>query len=396
MAVFSQFDITNAYMRETGNHKLFDLASEVKAFQDLERAAADLMSLIEGEPCLRSMISELPRLIASDKSALICKFDPDGTFTRESLATAQSRAQLLLEEVEKWEEQVANAPDESSLTAALKGKYFGIQDTVYGSKLMKEALEHPLAAELGVGPLTAKLNRARNRIVECNLRLVTHMAKRYTGRGLTILDLSQEGSIGLMRAATKFEWRKGFKFSTYAVWWVKQAITRAIDEKCSDVRIPVHQRDAIRKASREACKFELLNGRRPDIDELEGISGIKRESYELTWSVARDPVSLDSAIKDDSDTTYMSLIEDEDSPNPHEACEKSAAAKIVNRALKSLHPKEEEILTLRYGLRDGNPLTLEQVGEVFGVTRERVRQIESQALRKLTGHKSRAPLAGLL
>jgi RNA polymerase primary sigma factor len=394
----AHFDISSAYLKETGRHSLFDTKSEIEAFKKLELCAARVMSLLEGDPALRAYVRDRPRELASDTEALLAHVDPDGEFTRDNTVTARNRAQLLLEELEAADEAIDRAGNEDERTQALKMKYFMLHSQSFGSGFIKDALAHPAAKRAGVDRLLADLNGARNKIIQANLRLVTHMAKRYVRSGLSLLDVCQEGSLGLMRAVERFEWRRGFKFSTYAVWWIKQSITRAVDDKISDIRLPVHQRELIRRMRKESSLFEHLHGRKPDPSELECLRDLKPGTHDMLHLISRQPVSLDAKVggSDESDLTWAGVIPDTETPIPSQVTDQREISNKIKRALLRLHPREEEILTLRFGLRDGCPMTLEQVGEVFGVTRERIRQIEMLAIKKLTQGKSRENLQSLL
>ena len=224
---------------------------------------------------------------------------------------------------------------------------------------------------------------AKEKLITANLRLVVSVAKKYTGHGVPFIDLIQEGNAGLMRAADKFDWRRGFKFSTYATWWIRQAITRAIAEQSRTIRLPVHTHEKLAKAARLRRELQLQLGREPTVREVANELGISEEQLNELSRAARQPVSLEMRIGDDGDTEIGDLIPDEEAEEPLEAAADGMLAGHLRDALHKLNPREQDVLRLRYGLDGEIPLTLEQIGDRFGITRERIRQIEWKALRKL-------------
>ncbi len=284
-----------------------------------------------------------------------------------------------------------DVPTNVDMEAALSAEGIAIDDPV--KVYLKEIGRVPLLTSDEEVELARRMDAgdpaARKRLSEANLRLVVSIAKRYVGRGMQFLDLIQEGNLGLIKAVEKFDYTKGYKFSTYATWWIRQAITRAIADQARTIRIPVHMVETINKVVRVERQLLQELGRQPQAEEIAEVMGMSVDKVREIMKVAQEPVSLETPIGEEEDSHLGDFIPDEDAPAPADAASHTLLKEQLGDVLKTLTSREEKVLRLRFGLDDGRPRTLEEVGREFNVTRERIRQIEAKALRKLR-HPSRS------
>ena len=294
-------------------------------------------------------------------------------------------------ELEEIEKEVSKFENSANMEKILEQEGLSIDDPV--RQYLKEIGRIPLLDSEGEKILAERMlegdEDAKTRLVESNLRLVVSIAKKYLGRGMYFLDLIQEGNLGLMKAVDKFDYTKGYKFSTYATWWIRQAITRAIADQARTIRIPVHMVETIHKVTKYSRQMLQELGREPTAEEIGDKIGMSADKVREILKISQDPVSLETPIGEEEDSHLGDFIPDDDTPAPSDAAASAILREAIERELHTLTPREEHVIKLRFGLYDGRTRTLEEVGKEFDITRERIRQIEAKALRKLR-HPSRA------
>src|SRR5229473_1360468 len=325
-----------------------------------------------------AVIGEMRRLLheARDAQTLIQRYEE---------ATGRSESQLLREAAEAEDRRHVlkiNGGRENLLDIAVRIKEAQktVKEVERRVKVATEEFAHALAT---IASGQAKSRRAKQELAEANLRLVVSFAKRYVNHGLGFLDLIQEGNIGLMRAVDKFEYQRGFKFSTYATWWIRQAMSRAIADQSRTIRIPVHMAEAVNKLLRVTRLLVQRLGREPSPEEIAEQMEMSLDKVQKVLKIVREPISLETPLGDEEESSLGDLIEDKLAPSPVEVAIRGNLSELTRKVLATLAPREEQILRMRFGIGRKTDYTLEEVGKQFAVTRERIRQIEARALRKL-------------
>ena len=353
-------------------------------------ALADLNAAFDRCELMPDVIDDVMRMLAEDGVEIVEAGPDEVDEPRRSDENDRLRRSGTSDLVRIYLREIGKVPlltaqDEVELAKAIEAGLFA-QEMLHGACQVVGA--HANGAELAV--IVEQGGRARQRLIEANLRLVVSIAKRYIGRGMVFLDLIQEGNLGLIRAVEKFDYTKGYKFSTYATWWIRQAITRAIADQARTIRIPVHMVETINKMARIQRQLHQDLGREPTPAEVAAEMGIPTDRVAEIQRIAQEPVSLQAPIGEE-DSDLGDFIEDADAVVPMEAAAFMMLQDQLEQVLDTLSPREQRIIQLRFGLIDGHPRTLEEVGRDFGVTRERIRQIESKTLVKLR-HPGRAQM----
>ena len=373
----------------------------VKAYKENEQSKAETVSMLtsdikEGDKKVLTLASIFEKL--EDKDIDASKMD-------EIFSELLSQGIMISTESEPDDKELMKIDDEEiddpDMVAASSGKEIDLEASVGKTVAVDDPVRMYLK-EIGKVPLLTAEEEvelaqrmeagdeyAKQKLCEANLRLVVSIAKKYVGRGMLFLDLIQEGNLGLIKAVDKFDWTKGYKFSTYATWWIRQAITRSIADQARTIRIPVHMVETINKLIRVSRQLLQENGREPTPDEIAKEMGITVEKVREILKIAQEPVSLETPIGEEEDSHLGDFIPDDEAPAPAEAAAFSMLKEQLVEVLETLTDREQKVLKLRFGLEDGRPRTLEEVGKQFDVTRERIRQIEAKALRKLR-HPSRS------
>jgi len=344
-------------------------------------AMADIAVAIEASDLPAHTIEGVARMLSEEGVDILDAAPEEAEGRPEAGPSDEARRPVTSDLVRIYLREIGRVPlltaeDEVELAKAIEAGLFA-DEKLAGGQPCRGARQ----AELSL--LAAEGLRAKQRLIEANLRLVVSIAKRYIGRGLSFLDLIQEGNLGLIRAVEKFDYTKGFKFSTYATWWIRQAITRAIADQARTIRIPVHMVESINKVHRVQRQMIQELEREPTVEELADKVDMTPARVREIMRISQDPLSLDSPVGEEDDSNLADFIEDQQAEAPAEMAARKMLGDAVLEALDELNDREKEVVRLRFGLADGQARTLEEVGKEFGVTRERIRQIESKTLAKL-------------
>jgi RNA polymerase primary sigma factor len=346
-----------------------ELLERIHLGEDVEERRAALEAIAEPDE------AELKAEDAPDETELLDAGKVKKSVLKEEDAETADSIRLYLREIGRV--PLLTAADEVSLAQRMEGGLEAVDQLATQNGKVTESDRAKLAHTVRDGQL------AKDHLIEANLRLVVSIAKRYVGRGLSLLDLIQEGNLGLIRAVEKFDWRRGFKFSTYATWWIRQAITRALADQSRTIRIPVHMVETMTRVSKVQRELAQQFGREPKFSELAKELDLPVERVAEILRMGLDPISLEAPVGEEDDSRLGDFIEDQDVDQPMQAAVRSLLNAYIGELLDELGDREREVIEMRYGLKDGQPKTLEEVGKAFHVTRERIRQIETRTLARL-------------
>ena len=373
-------EMTEDAAEETAEQEKVPEEAKVDMNDLIEKSKKGALSQTDLDEAIESMDYDIDGIDKIDK--LYEAFEDNGVSLPDGISAS---------EMNEIESEVERFGAGENMERMLEQEGLAIDDPVrmYLKEIGKVPLLTPEREKMLAERMAAGDEDAKNELVEANLRLVVSIAKRYVGKGMFFLDLIQEGNLGLMKAVDKFDYTKGYKFSTYATWWIRQAITRAIADQARTIRIPVHMVETIHKVSRYQRQMLQELGREATPAEIGEKMGLSADRVREIMKISLDPVSLETPIGEEEDSHLGDFIPDEDTPAPAEAASANILREVIERELNTLTPREAHVIKLRFGLYDGRTRTLEEVGKEFDITRERIRQIEAKALRKLR-HPSRA------
>jgi len=396
-------DIVQTYFHSMGNISILKRHEEIELAKRLKEGKNIIKGIVRALPLYRKLEANLD---GKDKEELN---KSEEVKSDEALEMSLKILDNLMIKIEITDRKIAGYGTLKDLKKIIKEKRKQGINSVQLDAITKEVQNEYRRVESEVGPKVDELkvmwdritkartlvSEAKNELVIRNLRLVINIAKHYVGRGLTLLDLIQEGNIGLMKATDKFDYKRGFKFSTYATWWIRQGITRALIDQTKTIRVPVHMMDFYSKVSKASRELKPLLGREPSKEEIAERLAVSTGKIEEVFKAIQDPIALQTPVGDE-DTKLEDFISDKDSPSPYSNTERNNVTEQIIRVLYTLTPKEEKIIRMRFGIECEKDYTLEEIGKHLSITRERVRQIESKALRKLKHPNRRSELKVLI